>query len=48
MDRQQSTLPPSRPVEDRLEDLERLIGHVLDRAREHPVGRKVLAALGLR
>ena len=47
MDRQQSTLPPSRSAEERLEDLERLIGHVLERAREHPVGRKILAVLGL-
>lgn len=37
-----------RPVEDRLADLERLLGHVLARARQHPVGRRVLAYLGLK
>jgi hypothetical protein len=34
-------------VEDRLAALENLIGLVLAKARAHPVGRKVLAALGL-
>lgn len=42
--------PPqsSRPVEERLAELERLLGHVLARARQHPVGRRVLAYLGLK
>lgn len=39
--------PVSRPVEERLAELERLLGHVLARAREHPVGRKVLRYLGI-
>ena len=44
---QQAPAPPSRPVEERLAELERMIGHVLARAAQHPVGRKVLAYLGL-
>jgi hypothetical protein len=39
--------PQQRPVEERLADLERLLGQVLARAREHPAGRKILAYLGL-
>ena len=41
--------PPqsSRPVEERLAELERLLGHVIERAQAHPYGRKVLAYLGL-
>ena len=34
-------------VEERLTELERLLGHVLERAQAHPYGRKVLAYLGL-
>lgn len=44
---QQAPEQVSRPVEERLADLERLLGQVLARAREHPVGRKVLRYLGL-
>jgi hypothetical protein len=44
---QQAPEQPSRPVEERLAELERLLGHVLARAREHPVGRKVLKYLGI-
>jgi len=45
---QQAPAPPSpRPVEERVAELERLLGHVLARAREHPVGRKVLRYLGI-
>lgn len=36
-----------RSVEERVAELERLLGHILARAREHPVGRKALAWLGL-
>jgi hypothetical protein len=43
----QAPAPPSRPVEQRLDELERLLGQVLAKAREHPVGRKVLRYLGL-
>jgi hypothetical protein len=39
--------PQADTVEDRLERIEALIGVVLAKARAHPVGRKVLAALGL-
>lgn len=44
------TLRPddARTVEERLAELERLLGHVLARAREHAVGRRVLAYLGLK
>lgn len=35
-------------VEERLAELERLLGHVLARARKHPVGRRVLVYLGLK
>ena len=44
---QQAPEQPPRPVEDRIADLERLLGQVLARAREHPVGRKVLKYLGI-
>lgn len=46
---QQAPEQPSRPadLEARLVELERLLGHVLARAREHPVGRKVLKYLGI-
>lgn len=37
--------PPS--LEQRVAELEKLLGHVLASAREHPVGRKILAMLGL-
>lgn len=37
----------TRTTEERLADLERLIGHVIERASHHAVGRKVLAFLGL-
>lgn len=44
---QQAPERTSRPVEDRVADLELLLAQVLARARAHPVGRKVLAYLGL-
>lgn len=42
--------PPQAPetAEERLEQIERLIGHVIAKAREHPVGRKILVFLGLK
>ncbi len=36
-----------RTPEERLADVERLIAHIFAKARAHPVGRKVLAYLGL-
>ena len=39
--------PQAETVEERIEKLERLIGGIICRAREHAVGRKVLAFLGL-
>jgi len=38
---------PPREVEDRLAELEQFIGLVLARARTHPLGRKILAYLGV-
>jgi hypothetical protein len=40
--------PQADTVEDRLERIESLIRVVLAKADAHPVGRKVLAYLGLR
>lgn len=40
-----SQAPPS--LEDRVAALEQLLGHLIATAREHPVGRKILARLGL-
>lgn len=37
----------ARTTEERLAALEQLIGGIILRAREHPVGRKILAILGL-
>lgn len=34
-------------LEERVASLERIISSVLERAAKHPVGRKVLAYLGL-
>lgn len=39
--------PNLPPVEERVAELERLLGHVIERARAHPLGRKVLRYLGL-
>lgn len=39
--------PNLPPVEERVAELERLLGHVIERASAHPYGRKVLAYLGL-
>ena len=43
------TLRPQaeQSTEERLAELERLLAHVLTRARAHPVGRKVLRYLGI-
>jgi len=39
---------PQRPsADERIDALEELIGKVIARAEQHPVGRKVLAFLGL-
>jgi hypothetical protein len=45
---QQAPEQSSRPVEQRLADLEQLLAQVIVRARAHPVGRKVLAYLGIK
>jgi hypothetical protein len=40
--------PQDSDLEDRVKRIEDLIGHVLARAEQHPVGRRILALLGLR
>ena len=40
-------MSPQADLEDRVERLERILSQVLDRARKHPVGRQILAMLGL-
>lgn len=41
----QAPQPPS--LDERVAELERLLGLVLARAREHPAGRRILAFLGI-
>ena len=36
-----------RTVEERLAELEKLLGWIMARARKHPIGRKILAYLEL-
>jgi len=38
---------PERTVEERLEQLEQLVERAIAAARRHPVGRAILARLGL-
>lgn len=38
--------PPS-DLDERVANLERIVASVIDKAKRHPVGRKVLAYLGL-
>jgi len=44
----QSTLQArQRGADERLDDIEEFLSRVLARARNHPVGRKILAYLGI-
>ena len=41
-------MSPQADLEERIDRIERLIGQVLLKAEEHPVGRKILVILGLK